>query len=205
MKNGIKLLLLIATAVLLAASGCEVNTGSQVQIKMKTVEEQTEILESYTFEDYKNIYENVLKEASRLEKDEDLLKWVIRTLAQEKLLFNTDLSDKQIRALAKEAMEKDKLWKSIAEDRYGIKASDAEVDRYIEAGPDTSSLPQHIAIAESLNMNLDEYNHGFDWDIYEKAVIWQKLKPKLEKKYNTTNNETLAEKFNAEVEKNYKK
>ncbi|WP_409271760.1 hypothetical protein V1499_19330 [Neobacillus sp. SCS-31] len=204
MKNGIKPLLLIATAVLLA-SGCEANAGSQVQIKMKSVEEQREILETYTKEDYKAIFEHVLNEASRLEKDEDLQKWVMRTLAKEKLLFDTDLSDKQVKTLAKEAMEKDKLWKSMAEDRYGIKISDAEVDRYIEAGPDTSTLPQHLAIAETMNMNLVEYNHNFDRDIYEKAVIWQKLKPTLEKKYNTTNSEALVEKFEAEVEKNYKK
>ncbi|WP_316569409.1 hypothetical protein [Neobacillus sp. YIM B06451] len=204
MKVWIKPLLLIAAAVLLS-SGCEAKAGTEVQIKMKSFEEQREILETYTLEDYKTIYENVLNEASRLEKDENLQKWVIRTLVQENLLFNTDLSDKQVKALAKQAMEKDKLWKSIAKDQYEIKASDAEIDRYIEAGPDTSDLPQHLAIAETMNMNLVEYNHNFDRDIYEKAVIWQKLKPKLEKKYNTTNNETLVEKFEEEVEKNYKK
>lgn len=204
MKKGLKPLLLIATAVLLA-SGCEAKAASEIQIKMKTVDEQREILETYTLKDYKTLYENVLNEAKRLEKDEDLQKWVIRTLAQEKLLFATDLSDKQVKALAKEAMNKDKLWKTIAKKQYGIAASDAEIDRYIKEGPDTSGLPQHLAIAETLNMNLDEYNHGFDRDIYEKAVIWQKLKPELEKKYNTTNNETLAKKFDEEVEKNYKK
>ncbi|WP_053367964.1 hypothetical protein [Bacillus sp. FJAT-27245] len=204
MNKRIKPLVLIATAVLLMA-GCETQAGSQAHIKLKSVEEQREILETYTLDDYKTIYENVPDEANRLEKDQDLQKWVIRTLAEEKLLYDTDLSDKQVKALAKEAMEKDKLWKSIAKKKYGVIASDAEIDRYIEEGADTSGLPQHLAIAATLNMSLEEYNHGFDRDIYEKAVIWQKLKPKLEKKYNTTNNEMLAEKFDEEVEKNYKK
>ncbi|MDR7074669.1 hypothetical protein [Fictibacillus barbaricus] len=101
-------------------------------------------------------------------------------------------------------MEEDEVWKSIAKNKYKVSTTQKEVDNYIKEGPDTSDLPQHRAFADAMGLSLEELNHNFDRDIYEKNVIWLKLKPKLEKKYNTTNNNEQIEKYNEEVEKQLK-
>ncbi|MFZ3588064.1 hypothetical protein ACOI1C_02065 [Bacillus sp. DJP31] len=42
---------------------------------------------------------------------------------------------------------------------------------------------------------MEELNHNFDSDIYEKNAIWIKLKPELEKKYDITGNNKQVEKY----------
>jgi len=42
-------------------------------------------------------------------------------------------------------------------------------------------------------------NHQFDRDLYEKNTIWLRLIPVLEKKYGTTDNNKLVERYEAEV------
>ncbi|MFZ3588049.1 hypothetical protein ACOI1C_01990 [Bacillus sp. DJP31] len=68
---------------------------------MKSDEEQKEILETYTFDDYKKVFDEVEADANKFEEDEQLKKWIIRTLAQEKLYYETDLTDEQVVTLAK--------------------------------------------------------------------------------------------------------
>lgn len=182
-------------------SGCQSKANTQVEIKMKSEEEQKEIVDTYTFDDYKKVFDEAVSEANKLEDDEQLRKWIIRTLAQEKVYFETDLTDVQVIELSKQAMERDKVWKSIAKNEYGIIVTDEEIDHYIKEGPDTSDLPQHLAYADALGLSLEELNHDFDRDIYEKNVIWLKLKPKLEKKYATTDNNQQVERFEKEVKK----
>ncbi|EDL66749.1 hypothetical protein [Bacillus sp. SG-1] len=96
-------------------------------------------------------------------------------------------------------MEEDEAWKQIAGEEYGVSITEEEVDTYIQEGPDTSSLPQHLALADALGMPLQELNHTYDRDIYIKNAMWQKLKPVLEKEYGTTNHNELVEKYNEEV------
>ncbi|KZE69099.1 hypothetical protein AWM68_02205 [Fictibacillus phosphorivorans] len=76
-----------------------------------------------------------------------------------------------------------------------------EVDQFIKAGPDHSDLPQHLAYADALGLSLDQLNHQFDRDLYEKNVMWLKLKPKLEKKYGAISNHALVEKYEAEIQR----
>ncbi len=182
-------------------TGCQSSDNADIEVKMKSNEELKEIADSYTYEDYKRVLEGAVAEANELEKDGKLNKWIIRILAQEKLNYETDLTDEQVVKLAEKAMEEDKVWKSVAEDKYGITVSEAEVDRYIKEGPDTFDLPQMQAYADALGLSLEELNHNFDKNIYEKNVIWLKLKPELEKKYGITDNNKQVEKYEEEVEK----
>lgn len=121
------------------------------------------------------------------------------------MYFETDLTDKQVIEKSKQAMEKDKVWKDIAKKRYSITVSEEEVNHFIEEGPDTSELPEHRAFANALGLSIEELNHTFDRDIYEKNAMWLKLKPKLEKKYNATDNNTQLEKYEEEVESRLKR
>ncbi|MCD5324408.1 MULTISPECIES: hypothetical protein [Pontibacillus] len=194
-------LLILFTTTLILVTGCQSTANKQVEIKMKSKEEQMKRLDTYTYDDYKKVFDKAVSEANRLEEDdEQLKKWIIRTLAQEKLYFETDLTDKQVIEKSKQAMEKDKVWKDIAKKRYSITVSEEEVNHFIEEGPDTSELPEHRAFANALGLSIEELNHTFDRDIYVKNAMWLKLKPKLEKKYNATDNSTQLEKYEEEVE-----
>ncbi|WP_059170440.1 hypothetical protein [Bacillus sp. FJAT-27445] len=195
-----KLFFLCIMAIVLI-TGCLSKTNTQVQIKMKSEEEQKEIFVTYTFDDYKKVFDDAVSEANEFEGDEKLKKWIIRTLAQEKLYYETDLTDEQVIEVSKQAMEEDKAWKSIVKDEYGITVSVEEVKNFIKEGPDTSDLPQHLAYAAALGLTLEELNHDFDRDIYEKNVIWLKLKPELEKKYDITDNNKQVAKYEEEVKK----
>ncbi|MCA0147182.1 hypothetical protein LCD52_00115 [Rossellomorea vietnamensis] len=196
----LKLVPYFVTALFLI-TGCQSSDNADIEVKMKSNEELKEIADTYTYEDYKRVLEEAVAEADEFEKDGKLNKWIIRTLAQEKLNYKTDLAAEQVIKLAEKSLEEDKVWKSIAEDKYGITVTEAEVDKYIKDGPDTFDLPQMRAYANVLGLSLEELNHNFDRDIYEKNVIWLKLKPDLEKKYGITDNNKQVEKYEEEVEK----
>ncbi|GGD12560.1 hypothetical protein [Pontibacillus salipaludis] len=181
-------------------TGCQSPSDSQVEIKMISEEEQTEILNTYTFEDYRRVFDEAISESSQFDdQDDQLNKWIIRTLAQEKLYYETDLTKEEVVEVSNQAMEEDRVWKSIAENDYGVKVSDEEIDQFITEGPDKSDVPQHLAYAEALGFSLKELNHNYDRDLYEKNVLWMKLKPKLEKKYGVLSNNELIKKYEAEV------
>ncbi|WP_113929641.1 hypothetical protein [Bacillus sp. P14.5] len=168
-------------SAIILMTGCQSQADTELDIEMKSEEEQQRIFETYTYDDYRKIFDEVVSEAGKLEDDKKLNKWIIRTLGQEKLLYEKDLSDDEVLELAEQAMVEDKVWKSIAEEEYGITVTDEEVDQFIKEGPDKSDLPQQQAYAEALGLSLEELNHDFDRDLYEKNVIWLKLKPHLEK------------------------
>jgi hypothetical protein len=196
----LKLVAYCVTALFLF-TGCQSSDDAEIEVKMKSNEELKEISDTYTYEDYKRVLEEVVAEANEFEKDGKLNKWIIRTLAQEKLNYETDLTDEQVIKLAEKSLEQDKVWKSIAEDKYGVTVTETEVDKYIKEGPDTFDLPQMQAYADALGLSLEELNHNFDRDIYEKNVIWLQLKPELEKKYGITDNNKQVDKYEEEVEK----
>ncbi|WP_142323630.1 hypothetical protein [Bacillus sp. AFS015802] len=195
----IKYIMVCVMVFLLA--GCQSNEHNQVEVKMKSEEELKKIANTYTYDDYKRVFDDVISEAEGLEKNEKLNKWIIRILAAEKLSYQTDLTEDQVVQLAEKAMKEDNVWKSIAQEEYGISATEKEVDTYIQTGPDTSDLPQHRAFADALALSLKELNHEFDYDIYEKEVMWLKLVPQLKKKYDSTDNNTLVEEYEEEVKK----
>ncbi|MGM0845679.1 MAG: hypothetical protein ACQEUT_11935 [Bacillota bacterium] len=182
-------------------TGCQSNEYTEVEVKMKSDEELKEIADTYTYEDYLGILEKAVIQANEFHEDEELHKWITRVLAQEKLYYETDLTEKQVITLAQNDFEKDKAWKAIAEEKYGVTVTEAEVDDYIKEGPDTLDLPLHQAYAEVLGLSSEELNHQYDRDIYKKNVMWLKLKPKLEKKYGITDNNKQIEKYEEEVEK----
>ncbi|RBP00855.1 hypothetical protein [Rossellomorea aquimaris] len=189
----------LCALILILLIGCKSNEENQVEVKMKSDEELKKITNTYTYEDYKRVFDEVISEAEELGKEDKLNKWVIRILAQEQLSYETDLTDEQVIQLAEKAMKEDKVWKTIAQEEYGISVTKEEVDNYIKEGPDTSELPRHLAYADALGLSLEELNHDFDHDIYEKNVIWLKLKPKLEDKYGITDNNKQVEKYEKEV------
>lgn len=171
---------------------------------MKSEEEQRQIVDEFSFDDYKKIFDEVIIEANRFDVEEPLRKWIIRTLAQERLYYETDLTDEQVITLSTEAMEQDIVWKTVAKEQYNIHVTEEEIDDYIQQGPDQSDLPNQLAYSSALELSLQELNHQFDRDLYEKNTIWLRLKPILEKKYDTTDNNKLVERYEAEVKQQLK-
>ena len=120
-------------------------------------------------------------------------------MGQEKLLYETDLTDEQVVTLSKKAQKEENIWKTIAKDKYGITVTKEEVDNYIKEVADTNDLPKHLAFAEDLGLSLEELNHNYDQNIYEKGTIWIKLKKELGKKYDTTDENKMVEMYEEEV------
>lgn len=52
---------------------------------MKSEEEQKRIAENYTYDDYKKIVDLIVSSSATYTDDEQLKKWVIRTLAEDQL------------------------------------------------------------------------------------------------------------------------
>ncbi len=194
-----KSLLLCTLSLVIFTTACQSAASPHETIQMKSEEEQRQIVDNFTFDDYKKLFDDVIIEANQFDVEEPLRKWVIRTLTEEKLYYETDLTDTQVIALSTEAMEQDVLWKTVAKETYNIHVTEDEIDRFIQQGPDQSDLPNHLAYASALGLSLQELNHRFDRDLYEKNTIWLRLIPVLEKKYGTTDNNKLVERYEAEV------
>ncbi|RIW28686.1 hypothetical protein D3H55_21155 [Bacillus salacetis] len=186
---------------LILFSGCQTNGSDKIEVKMKSDEDLKEIADTYTYEDYEKVFEKAVSDADELEADGSLNKWLIRILAEEQLSYESDLTDDQVIKLAERALKEDEVWKSIAKEKYGVTVTEEEVDQYIKEGPDTFELPQMQAYAAALGLSLEELNHEFDRDIYEKNAIWLKLKPELEKEYGLIDNNKQVEKYQEEVDK----
>lgn len=200
----VRVLMLFLTMILFI-SGCQTKNVAEIEIKVKSEEEQRKMLEEFTRDDYRKIYEETVAEAEEYGiKDKELHKWVMRILADEKLLYETDLTRDQVLQLSEERMKEAQAWKAVARDKFGVTVSDEEVDKVIKEGPDTSDLPQHLAYADALGMTLEKLNHEFDRDLYERYAIWLKLRPKLAEKYETEDDQKLFEKYQKEVEKRLK-
>lgn len=194
-----KSLLLCTLSLVIFTTACQSAASPHETIQMKSEEEQRQIVDNFTFDDYKKLFDDVIIEANQFDVEEPLRKWVIRTLAEEKLYYETDLTDAQVIALSTEAMKQDVVWKTVAKETYNIHVTEEEIDRFIQQGPDQSDLPNHLAYASALGLSLQELNHRFDRDLYEKNTIWLRLIPVLEKKYGTTDNNKLVERYEAEV------
>ncbi|MCC5891558.1 hypothetical protein [Exiguobacterium sp.] len=199
MPTRFNLFLLCTLSLVIFTTACHSAASPHATIQMKSEEEQRQIVDEYTFDDYKKAFDEVVIEANRLDVEEPLRKWVIRTLAEEKLYYETDLTDAQVIALSTEAMRQDAAWKTVAKEQYNIHVSAEEVDQFIQQGPDQSDLPNHLAYASALGLSLHQLNHQFDRDLYEKNTIWLKLKLELEKKYRTDDNNELVDRYEAEV------
>ncbi|WP_131441172.1 hypothetical protein [Exiguobacterium sp. SH1S21] len=195
----LKSFLLCTLSLVIFTTACQSATSSPLTIDMKSEEEQRQIVDDFTFDDYKALFDDVITEANKFDVEEPLRKWVIRTLSQEKLYYETDLTDEQVITLSTEAMKHDIAWKMVAKEQYNIHVTEEEIDRYIQQGPDRSDLPSHLAYASALGLSLQQLNHQFDRDLYEKNTIWLKLKLELEKKYQTDDNNELVDRYEAEV------
>ncbi|MDR7074670.1 hypothetical protein [Fictibacillus barbaricus] len=55
-------------------TGCQSNSNDQVDVKIKSDEELKEIADTYTYEDYKKVFEEVISKADEFEKNEKLKK-----------------------------------------------------------------------------------------------------------------------------------
>lgn len=198
-------LLILSLAAILFVVGCDSQKKSQINIEMKSIEEQIEMVKSFTYNDYKKLFMEVVAEAKNIgEEDEQLNKWIIRTLGEEKLYYKTKLTQDQVVQLAQQQMDELTAWKSVAIEEYGITISDEDVDKFIVEGPDKSDLINHLAYADALGLTLHELNRHFDIDLHERNVIWDKLLPLLEKKYGTSDNNLLVQKYAVEVKKKLK-
>lgn len=187
-------------------------TASQVpiEVEFKSFEEQQVQLETYTYEDYKGLFDIVVAETKEYEVEGEVLrKWLIRTLVNVELFYETDLTKDEIMGLAKQQMEENETWKQFVYEHYKITITEEEVKTFIQEGPMASLKPDSDDLSEgnkgmiqafvdSFNLTIEEYNYQFERDIHERNVIWGKLQPLLTEKYGTTS--SLHEKYNKEVE-----
>ena len=115
-----KSLLLCTLSLAIFTAACQSAASQPETIEMKSEEEQRQIVDNFTFDDYKKLFDDAIIEANQFDVEEPLRKWVIRTLAEEKLYYETDLTDAQVIALSTEAMEQDVSWKTVARETYNI-------------------------------------------------------------------------------------
>lgn len=153
--------------------------------KPKVVKEQST-------EDFKSYIHTFKKKADKIKLTSDTNeleeKWMKRLYVQKSIDKNNNLTQEEIdlKELKKEAKEKakyEKTWIKLAKQEYGIKITKKEVDQWIEQGPDASPTSEQLAYAESLGLTLEQLNHEYDRDHYEKWVVWEKLAPILSEKY----------------------
>ncbi|MFC4558209.1 hypothetical protein ACFO3D_08285 [Virgibacillus kekensis] len=187
--------------VILLGSGCSnVSSSEHLNIEMKSEKEQREQLESFTYDDYREKLDQVVNEAEEMNLNDGLLyKWVIRVLADEALYMKTDLTHEQVVQLAKERMVEHTEWADYAMKKYNVSIDQKKLDEHISKNADTSEITAHHAYADALGLTLEELNHEFDRDLYERYVIWEQLRPILSEKYKITDDRKLREKYEEEV------
>lgn len=190
-------LLFIAAIVFL--SGCAPEESAVADIEMKSNEELSVMTDSFTQDDFYNKLSHVMEKAEDFEAEGDLKKWIIRTLSEEALYYADDLTEEEIIKIAKERLAEDKVWKEIAETKYGVTVSEEELNQYIDNITQSFESPLQLAYADVLGLTVEQLNHGFDLDVYEKNLLWEKLKPKLEEAYGTNDSNKLVERYNEEV------
>ncbi|WP_404408170.1 hypothetical protein [Jeotgalibacillus malaysiensis] len=190
-------LLFIATIFFL--SGCAPEESAVADIEMKSNEELSVMTDSFTQDDFYNKLSHVMEEAENFEAEGDLEKWIIRTLSEEALYYAEDLTEDEIIVIAKERLTEDQVWKEIAEKKYGVTVSEEELNQYIDNITQSFESPLQLAYADVLGLTVEQLNHGFDLDVYEKNLLWEKLKPKLEEEYGTSDSNKLVERYNEEV------
>ncbi|MDZ5712852.1 hypothetical protein [Jeotgalibacillus haloalkalitolerans] len=190
---------LLSIATLFFLSGCAPEESAVADIQMKSNEELSVMTDSFTREDFYNTLSHVMEEADRFEAEGDLKKWIIRTISEEALYYADDLTEEEIIEISKARLTEDQVWKEIAETKYGVTVSEEELNEYIDNVTQSFESPLQQAYADILGLTVEQLNHGFDMDVYEKNLLWEKLRPKLEKAYGTTDNNKLVEKYNEEV------
>ncbi|MBM7622212.1 hypothetical protein JOC95_004127 [Bacillus tianshenii] len=152
--------------------------------------------------EYVVIFEDVVARAHAMGlEDKSLEKWVIRALGDEKLSNKRDLTQDEALKIAKENLAENQAWIIVANEKYDVKVSEEELDQWISEGPDQSEIPQQKAFADALELSLVELNHEFDRELYKQTLLWEKLIPVLEKKYETEDQEALLDKFMKQVDK----
>ncbi|GGD25562.1 hypothetical protein [Pontibacillus salipaludis] len=191
----------IFSAVLL--SGCQSVTSEEAKAGEPEDKDQAVMKEKeYTFEEYKEMFQESVSEAEAFGvHDEGVEKWMTRIIYQSKRNGNDNVKEEMVLEQAKESVQQQKDWKSYAKETYDVQVMEGEVDRYIEEGPDQMEVMEQQAAAEALGMTSVEFNHSFDRDHYEMAVLFEKLIPKLREEYDESSPGNLIERFKKEAEK----
>jgi plasmid maintenance system antidote protein VapI len=183
---------------LLLLIGCQEQNEPTTDAPLDNFFANTEL----NYGEYVFIFEDVVERARALNlKDKTLEKWVIRALGDEKLSNKRDLTQDEALKIAKENQVENQAWISVAEEKYEVIVTEEELDQWISAGPDQSEIPQQKAFADALKLSLEELNHEFDRELYKQTLLWEKLIPVLEKKYDTKDQEVLLDKYMEQVEK----
>jgi plasmid maintenance system antidote protein VapI len=191
-------LFFIIVIFLLLLIGCQEQNEPTTDAPLDNFFANTEL----NYGEYVFIFEDVVERARALNlKDKTLEKWVIRALGDEKLSNKRDLTQDEALKIAKENQAENQAWISVAEEKYEVIVTEEELDQWISAGPDQSEIPQQKAFADALKLSLEELNHEFDRELYKQTLLWEKLIPVLEKKYDTKDQEVLLDKYMEQVEK----
>lgn len=215
MKGLSKILLSLALAA--SAAGCtsEANAPTEedvdgetssavrnINIEMKSPEEQVAVSE-YTYEEYKQAFDEIVAEANALDLGHELEKWAVRVLAEEKFYYETDLTGEQVIQMAEQAEQEDETWKEVATEEYGVEVTDEEVENFyqeVTANYDANTENKIKAYTEALGVTTVEFFQEYDRDLAVKSIMWAELKEKLGEKHDTTDNNVLVEKYRKEVE-----
>lgn len=196
-----KMIATCSIVAILLLSGCQSSADEGVE-GSQTENQGVDQVEDYTFEDYKAMFKDSVSEAEAFEVQEDNLeKWIARTIYQSKRNGNDNVKEEAVLEQAKEALQQQEDRKRYAQETYGVQVTEEEVDRYIEEGPDQLDVMEQKAAAEAIGMTPEEFNHTYDRDHYEMAVLYEKLLPELRKKYDEVSDGNLIERFKEEVEK----
>jgi plasmid maintenance system antidote protein VapI len=189
---GIFLLLLI---------GCQEENEPTTDAPLNNFFANTEL----NYGEYVFIFEDLVERARALDlKDKTLEKWVIRALGDEKISNKRDLTQDEALKIAKKNQAENQAWITVAEEKYEVKVTEEELDQWISAGPDQSEIPQQKAFADALKLSIEDLNHEFDRELYKQTLLWEKLIPVLEKKYETKDREVLLDKYMEQVEQEKK-
>ncbi|KPB03948.1 hypothetical protein [Bacillus sp. CHD6a] len=158
-----------------------------------------------SYEEYKLIMEYIVDRAKDMEiENEELEKWVIRAIGDERLMNKRDLTKEEALKKAKYNQKYYETFMALAENKYNVTVSENEIDAWITEGPDQSEVPQHKAYAEALGLTLEELNHNYDRDLYEQTMVMKKLQSALQEEYDSTDVDEVSDRFHEEVEEQMK-
>jgi plasmid maintenance system antidote protein VapI len=194
-------IIFIIVIFLLLLIGCQEQNEPTTDAPLNNFFANTEL----NYGEYVFIFEDVVERARALDlKDKTLEKWVIRALGDEKLSNKRDLTQDEALKIAKKNQAENQAWITVAEEKYEVKVTEEELDQWISAGPDQSEIPQQKAFADALKLSIEDLNHEFDRELYKQTLLWEKLIPVLEKKYETKDREVLLDKYMEQVEQEKK-
>ncbi|WP_223700608.1 hypothetical protein [Sutcliffiella deserti] len=195
-------ILFIVISPLMLTACQEQNDDTNETAPLENLFSQTDL----SYGEYVFIFEDIVNRTKSMNiEDESLEKWVIRALGDEKISNKRDLTKEEALEIAKENQELNTAWLAVAEKQYNVMVTEEELDNWIEEGPDQDIFPQQKAYAEALGLTVYQLNHGYDRELYEQTLVWEKLFSRLTEEYHTEDQNELLRQYQKEVKQEVEK